>query len=246
MDGCEARSDTAYPAPFRGGLRRFGWRAFMRQSREYPSAFDEVTTSPPSERQRKRRVNGNGNGGDQTISMDDFYAHMPTHRYIFAPCRQLWPARSVNARLGFIKGIAANVWLDEHRHVEQMTWAPGEPLLIEDRLISEGGWIVKPGCRTFNLYRPPNIRLGNSKRIEPWLNHLHCIYPDDAEHIVDWFAHRVQRPAEKINHALLLGGAQASGRILWSSRLSTQSALGILPKCRRHTCSAVLMALCVP
>ena len=35
----------------------------MRQSREYPSAFDEVTTSPPSERQRKRRVNGNGNGG---------------------------------------------------------------------------------------------------------------------------------------------------------------------------------------
>jgi hypothetical protein len=126
----------------------------MSGSREYPGAFEEVINSPPADRQRK------SNGGDQTISLDDFYAHMPSHRYIFAPCRQLWPARSVNARLGFIEGIPASAWLDQNRHVEQMTWAPGQPTLIEDRLISEGGWIVKPGCRMFNLYRPPNIRLG--------------------------------------------------------------------------------------
>src|SRR5437867_3291276 len=203
MDGRRARSDTAHPAHSRGGLRRFGRRAFMSGSREYPGTFDEVINSPPTERQRKRRVTGNGDGGDQTISLDDFYAYMPTHRYIFTPSRQLWPARSVNARLGSVGGIAANVWLDQNRYVEQMTWAPGEPMLIEDRLISEGGWIVRPGFRTFNLYRPPNIRLGDSKRIEPWFNHLHCIYPDDAEHIVHWLAHRVQRSAEKINHALL-------------------------------------------
>jgi Family of unknown function (DUF5906) len=184
----------------------------MSGSREYPGTFDEVINSPPTERQRKPRVNGSGDGGDQTISPVDFYAYMPTHRYIFTPCRQLWPARSVNARLGSVEGIAANVWLDQNRHVEQMTWAPGEPMLIEDRLISEGGWIVKPGCRTFNLYRPPNLRLGDSKRIEPWLNHLHCIYPDDAEHIINWLAHRVQRSAEKINHALLLGGSQGIGK----------------------------------
>src|SRR5215472_19052608 len=66
-------------------------------------------------------------------------------------------------------------------HVVQMTWAPGQPMLIENRLISEGGWIVKPGCRIFNLYRPPNVRLGNSKRIEPWRYHLERIYPDDAD-----------------------------------------------------------------
>jgi hypothetical protein len=184
----------------------------MSRSREYPDAFDEVIDSPPTERQRKSRVNANGDGRDRIISLDDFYAHMPSHRYIFAPCRQLWPARSVNARLGFVDGILASDWLDQNHHVEQMTWAPGQPMLIEDRLISEGGWIVKPGCRIFNLYRPPNIRLGDSKRIEPWLNHLHCIYPDDAEHIVRWLAHRVQRPAEKINHALLLGGSQGIGK----------------------------------
>jgi Family of unknown function (DUF5906) len=181
----------------------------MSGPREYPGAFDEVVTSPPTERQQEFRVKGNGAG---IICLDDFYAYMPTHRYIFAPCRQLWPARSVNARLGFVEGVPASVWLAENRHVEQMTWVPGQPMLIEDRLISEGGWIVKPGCRIFNLYRPPNIRLGDSKGIAPWLDHLHRIYPDDVEHIIRWLAHRVQRPAEKINHVLLLGGSQGIGK----------------------------------
>ena len=28
-----------------------------------------------------------------------FVAYMPTHVYIFTPCREMWPAPSVNARL---------------------------------------------------------------------------------------------------------------------------------------------------
>jgi hypothetical protein len=184
----------------------------MSEFLEYPGAFDEVISRPLSEWQRGPSVSGNGNGRGQTLSSDDFYAYMPAHRYIFAPSRQLWPAVSVNARLECIEGIAASAWLDRNRHVEQMTWAPGQPMLIEDRLISEGGWIVKPGCRTFNLYRPPHIRLGNPKMIEPWLEHLHCIYPEDAEHIIHWLAQRVQKPGEKINHALMLGGRQGIGK----------------------------------
>jgi uncharacterized protein DUF5906 len=184
----------------------------MSGSREYPGAFDEVIDNPPNERQRKFRLNGNGEGRARIISRDDFYAYMPSHRYMFAPSRQLWPARSVNARLGYVDRILASDWLDQNRHVEQMTWAPGQPMLIENRLISDGGWIVKPGCRIFNLYRPPNTRIGDSKRIEPWRYHLHRIYPDDAEHIARWFAHRVQRPDEKINHGLLLGGSQGIGK----------------------------------
>ena len=35
----------------------------------------------------------------KTISRDDFYAHMVSHKYIYAPARTLWPAASVNARL---------------------------------------------------------------------------------------------------------------------------------------------------
>jgi len=38
------------------------------------------------------------------------------------------------------------------------------------------------------------------------------VFPVGAEHIVTWLSHRVQRPGEKINHALVLGGAQGIGK----------------------------------
>jgi hypothetical protein len=44
------------------------------------------------------------------------------------------------------------------------------------------------------------------------VTHVRVIYPDDAEHIFDWLAHRVQRPQEKINHALVFGGAPGIGK----------------------------------
>jgi hypothetical protein len=104
------------------------------------------------------------------------------------------------------------LWLDQRRPVEQMTWAPGEPMLIANRLISEGGWIERPGVTCFNLYRPPTIKPGTAAKADPWLNHVSKVFGDDADHIVKWLAHRVQRPADKINHALVLGGAQGIGK----------------------------------
>jgi hypothetical protein len=32
------------------------------------------------------------------VSLDDFYAYMPMHAYIFAPSGELWPASSVDSR----------------------------------------------------------------------------------------------------------------------------------------------------
>ena len=94
------------------------------------------------------------------VSAEDFYAYMPMHNYIFTPTREVWPAGSVNARIppvevpnddGGTKTIKPATWLDKNRPVEQMTWAPGEPMIIKDRLVSEGGWIPRQGCHTFNL-----------------------------------------------------------------------------------------------
>jgi len=163
------------------------------------------------------------------VTLSDFYAYMPMHAYIFAPSRQMWPASSVNARIppialcdrygnavvdskGKQKMLPANVWLDQHHPVEQMTWAPGEPMLIPDRLIAEGGWIDREGVTCFNLYRPPAIEPGDAKQAGPWCEHTAYVFPDDADHIIKWFAHRVQRPHEKINHALYLGGTQGIGK----------------------------------
>ena len=37
--------------------------------------------------------------GGSGVALDDFYAYMPGHSYIFVPTRELWPASSVNSRL---------------------------------------------------------------------------------------------------------------------------------------------------
>src|SRR5215470_7956841 len=86
-------------------------------------------------------------------------------------------------------------------------------MLIRDRLVVMGGWIERKGTTTFNQYRPPRIKPSNdTTKAGPWLDHIRMLYPDDAAHIVRWLAHRVQRPGEKINHALVLGGNQGIGK----------------------------------
>jgi hypothetical protein len=190
-------------------------------------ALAEQIAREKQERENRERAVGNGaaNGDtpiDPSVSLDDFWAYMPMHSYIFAPTGEMWPSASVNSRIppipvppsqgGNRKSLSAAAWLDRDKPVEQMTWAPSEPKIIRDRLISLGGWIDRPGAGCFNLYRPPTLRRGDSRCAKKWLDHLRLIYPDEADHIVPFFAHRVQRPHEKINHAVVLGGAPGIGK----------------------------------
>lgn len=193
------------------------------------AAFKSAPSAPPPSKKSPEPPAGPTMANDG-VSMFDFYAHMPSHSYIFAPSREFWPGASVNARImpeplldarGFPlvddKGKAryqsASAWLDKNRPVEQMTWAPGEPMVIRDRLITlEGGWIERSGCSCFNLYRAPTVANGDPIKASPWIEHVRRVYPDGANHIIYWLAHRVQRPEEKINHALVLGGAQGIGK----------------------------------
>jgi len=64
----------------------------------------------------------------------------------------------------------------------------------------------------FNLYRPPLIVHGDPAKADKWLDHIKTIYHAELDHIVKWNAHRVQRPQEKINHALVAGGLQGIGK----------------------------------
>jgi hypothetical protein len=177
--------------------------------------------------EKKARAEGDARGSG--VSLLDFRAYMPAHSYIFIPAREMWPGSSVNARVPPVPAVDANgrpvldedkkqiklkasTWVDQHRPVEQMTWAPGEPMLIHNRLISEGGWIEREGVTCFNLYRPPAVEPGSAAEADPWIHHVENIFPDDAEHIIRWLAHRAQSPDEKINHALVLGGLQGIGK----------------------------------
>jgi hypothetical protein len=142
------------------------------------------------------------------VGLDDFRAYMPQHSV------PLFDANGVpilNDK-GEQETMLATLWLDKYRPVETMTWVPGEPMLIEGKLISEGGWIDREGVTTFNLYRPPTLIPNNVGDATPWLDHVYRIYISDFDHIIQWLAHRVQRPGEKINHALVLGGLQGIGK----------------------------------
>lgn len=85
-------------------------------------------------------------------------------------------------------------------------------MLIRNRLVAEGGFIERNGSTIFNLYRGPDCMPGDANQAKPWIDHVRKVYPEDADHICRWLAHRVQRPSEKCNHALLLGGAPGVGK----------------------------------
>jgi hypothetical protein len=140
----------------------------------------------------------------QEVPLNDFYAYLPTHEYIFRPTGELWPLASVNSLIPSVD-IKAGAWLDQNRAVEQTTWAPGEPELIEDRLISQGGWFEKDGVACYNLYKAPVLEPGDATKAEVWVKLVREVFPAHADWIIKWFAHRVQHPADKINHALVMG-----------------------------------------
>jgi hypothetical protein len=185
------------------------------KSKKVEVAFSEEVSEPC----------GEGSG----VTIDDFVAFSPTHTYIFTPCREMWTQTAVNSRLprmavldkrgrpkkhnnGEPVTISASTWLDQNRPVEQMTWVPGYPMLIRHRLVVSGGWIERADVTCFNHYRAPRIVPGDASKAGPWREHIHRIYADEGAHIIAWLAHRVQRPEEKINHALVLGGAQGIGK----------------------------------
>jgi hypothetical protein len=148
------------------------------------------------------------------VTLKDFVAYMPSHSYICTLTREMWPAASVNARLeNPAKDVTASAWLDRNSPVEQMTWAPGEPMLIKDKVVANGGWIKRKGVACFNLYRPPVVVPGDAALAGPWIEHIRKIYDGegDADHIIRYFAFKVQHPEVKINHALMLGGGHAVG-----------------------------------
>ena len=159
--------------------------------------------------EREQEEQPNQQGG---IALEDFYAFLPTGQFIFVPTRSLWISSIIDRTLPKVGKIKASTHLIKTRAVQQMTWSPGDNLLIKDRFIHEGGWVPHSGAVCFNRYRPPLKIEGDPEGAEPWLALVRKVYPNDADHIVQWFAQRVQEPHVKTNHALVLGGTTCIGK----------------------------------
>jgi hypothetical protein len=207
-----------------GGPERWAneaWQHFKNTTDLVTRPSRELTHAAALQKARyaARRIRSGRLGlkGLPSYDRDDFYAYLPQHSFIFVPGREMWPSSSVDARLEWTlvngKRVAPSRWIMAHRAVEQMTWAPGEGEVAEDRLIDDGGWIPRKGCRVFNQYRAaPTLTGGDAAQAGPWLELLKTLYPEEWEHILRWLAHRCQRPGEKINHGLILGGNPGVGK----------------------------------
>ena len=162
----------------------------------------------------------------ERVSIDDFHAYMPGHSYIFTPSREMWPASSVNSRIppqpicdpsgapilddkGKQKTLSASKWLDQNKAVEQMTWTPGWPKLIRDH-----SWPMVAGSpcwRQRSICIGPSLSQAIPRGAGMWVDRVRRIFPTNPTHLL-WLAHRVQRPHEKINHGIVLGGRQGIGK----------------------------------
>lgn len=205
------RKAKTFGSLIRDAQKVYGWTGInLRRDKSAAEMFDGIAPAGAASAP-------GGAALPQGATLGDFVAFLPMHQYVFVPTRELWPPVAVNAVVPPVqvpslgKPMPASTWLDRNRPAHQMTWVPGEPMEIRDRLLKSGTWIERPGCVTFNNYRPPTIE-PKAGDVSLWVNHIHRLYPDEAPHLIRWMAQRVQRPGEKINHAIVLGGAQGIGK----------------------------------
>lgn len=160
--------------------------------------------------------------------LGDFQAYMPRVSFIYMPNGDFWTSEGVNSTVSSVglfdsdgkavvdggKSVVlpSTEWLKRYRPVAQVTWAPGEGVIIDGRLMNQGGWIEQPNVRIFNQYLPPNVRLGDASKAGRWVELVHALYPDIADILIKCFAQRRQKPQEKINFMVLLIGAQGIGK----------------------------------
>jgi hypothetical protein len=164
-----------------------------------------------------------------TVTDEDFLVYGPSRSCIYLPCRTPWPNASVNEWLpwtpkldpkgnpvkkrGKVVMQSPMERLLETRRGHAMSWSPGDPEFIHDRLPVDAGWVTKAGAITFNSYRPPVIQPGNGAGAQRWVDHWYALYPDsEAAHVITYLAHLVQKPGEKINHCIVLGGHPKIGK----------------------------------
>jgi hypothetical protein len=123
------------------------------------------------------------------------YFHLNTLRdYDASQLNMLHPQRRVRAADVFRKRGG--------KIVEAVTYRPGE-----------GRFVVEGDMELLNLYRPPVLQASDGHP-GPWLDLVLHVIPDESarHHVIDFFAHLVQRPGVKVNHAVLLGGGQGIGK----------------------------------
>lgn len=105
--------------------------------------------------------------------------------------------------------------IDTGLTVEGSTWWPGRPTFLLNLVVTERGAMDLKGAVCYNSYiPPPPPRDPGSVTPDKWIAHVKRLYPDpkEHEHFFDFAAHMIQRPDEKVNHGVVMAGAQGIGK----------------------------------
>lgn len=132
---------------------------------------------------------------------DIVYRHVFDSMYAHVPCRDVDTGRK----------CAASTWFDQNREAADsitlagLTYAAGEGMLV---------W--RNGRIYGNLWidRRPDVSSIVDPQVDVWLAHVERMVPDPVqrEHVLNVMASRVQQPRIKVNHAILHGGLEGSGK----------------------------------
>lgn len=131
--------------------------------------------------------------------------------------REFWPTR-LDRRSGDLRPYppaeAIND-VDTGLTVEGSTWWPGKPKFIENAIVTDRGEVAVEGAICYNTYiAPTHDKLRHNQNPDKWIEHVKLLWPDplEHEHFFNFAAHMVQRPDEKINHGIVMAGAQGIGK----------------------------------
>lgn len=154
------------------------------------------------------------------VQSDDSYFDMVTRREV---PRQVFNSlfRHVDCRSVHNKKqkVSASYYFDERRQeygakaLIGITYAAGEDVLVaRDGLVYGNRWVNhRPDMSGSDVIRDEDI--------ERWLDHCRTLVeePDELEHVLNVMAYKVQHPNVKINHAVLHGGDEGSGKdTMWA------------------------------
>lgn len=198
-----------------GGKRRYHMDRVLRRGMNGKEVLGE----------RKSLVVGTAATVDVPAQPGEYLAYLPDHTYYHRPTGQFYPAASVDDVIAPIayakdphheangdKTMKATKWLARNHWVNQKTWFPGMPEIIENCVYADGVLVEVKGQRVLNTYKAPLPPQPRNDDVSGWLMLLRFVYPEHAETILDWMAHAAQFPQIKINWCIVLGGSQGIGK----------------------------------
>lgn len=153
------------------------------------------------------------------VSPKQFVYVGESNNYIYKPTLRYWTANAVDVVCSPVnvegKIIKASDWIKEHVHVTSLACDPSiHDGYIKGKECRNGEIVEDPSAAVFNLYRSPVIELGDARLAEPFVRHVHSVFPNagDADQFLNYMAHRVQKPEEKPRFALMIAGSQGTGK----------------------------------